>query len=80
MYFQAIGATFAMVIGTNVACHSIPYQKGFGTKQLAWLTHAGVLGAVVAPLTYLGGPVLLKAAWMTAGIVGGKAHLRLTFY
>jgi len=60
-----------MVIGTNVLTHSIPYKEGIGAKQLAWLTHAGVLGAVVAPMTALGGPVLLRAAWMTAGIVGG---------
>jgi len=51
--------------------HSIPYKKGFGAKQLAWMTHAAVVGAVVAPLTFLGGPIMLRAAWMTAGVVGG---------
>ncbi|XP_066273601.1 growth hormone-inducible transmembrane protein-like [Branchiostoma lanceolatum] len=67
----AIGATFAAIIGTNMITHSIPYSPGFGTKQLAWLTHAAVMGAVVAPLCFIGGPILMRAAWYTAGIVGG---------
>ena len=74
--FQAIGATFAAIIGTNVMCQSIPYKPGIGAKQLAWMVHAGVIGAVVAPLTFLGGPILLRAAWMTAGVVGGN-NIRL---
>ena len=60
------------MIGTNMLVHSIPYQKGFGAKQMAWLLHAGVLGAIVAPVTMLGGPILIRAAWYTAGVVGGK--------
>lgn len=71
----AIGATFAAVIGTNIVCHSIPYKKGFGAKQLAWMAHAGVLGAVVAPLAFLGGPILIRAAWLTAGVVGGLSTI-----
>ncbi|XP_052790864.1 growth hormone-inducible transmembrane protein-like [Mya arenaria] len=73
----AIGATFAVMIGTNMVTHSIPYKKGFGAKQLAWLTHAAVLGAIVAPITFLGGPVLLRAAWMTAGVVGGLSTIAM---
>lgn len=30
------------------------------------------MGAVLAPLCYLGGPVLIRAAWYTAGIVAGN--------
>jgi hypothetical protein len=70
-----MGGTIAAIIGTNIMCHSIPYKPGFGAKQLAWMVHAGVLGAVVAPLTYLGGPLLLRAAWLTAGVVGGTGIL-----
>ncbi|XP_045214940.2 growth hormone-inducible transmembrane protein-like [Mercenaria mercenaria] len=73
----AIGATIAAIIGTNVLCHSIPYKKGFGAKQLAWLTHAGVMGAVVAPLAFLGGPILIRAAWLTAGVVGGLSAVAM---
>jgi len=67
----SIGATIAAMIGTSVICRSIPYQPGVGPKQAAWLLHAGVMGAVVAPLTMLGGPLLVRAAWYTAGVVGG---------
>ncbi|CAG5132894.1 unnamed protein product [Candidula unifasciata] len=67
----SIGATIAAMIGSGMVARSIPYQPGFGAKQMAWLVHAGVLGAVVAPLTLLGGPLLVRAAWYTAGVVGG---------
>ena len=55
-------------------CQAIPYQPGFGPKQLAWMLHASVLGAVVAPLTFLGGPLLLRAAVYTAGMVAGMKY------
>lgn len=35
------------------------------------------MGAVVAPLTILGGPLLIKAAWYTAGIVGGLSTVAM---
>uniref|UniRef100_A0A8C5RPT0 Growth hormone inducible transmembrane protein n=1 Tax=Laticauda laticaudata TaxID=8630 RepID=A0A8C5RPT0_LATLA len=37
----------------------------------------GVMGAVVAPLTLLGGPLLIRAAWYTAGIVGGLSAVAM---
>ncbi|KAF6108903.1 growth hormone inducible transmembrane protein [Phyllostomus discolor] len=48
-----------------------------GPKHLAWLLHSGVMGAVVAPLTILGGPLLIRAAWYTAGIVGGLSTVAM---
>ena len=60
------------MMGTGMVCRSIPYEPGVGAKQAAWLVHAGVMGAVVAPLTMLGGPLLVRAACYTAGVVGGK--------
>lgn len=35
------------------------------------------MGAVVAPLTILGGPLLVRAAWYTAGIVGGLSTVAM---
>lgn len=35
------------------------------------------MGAVVAPLTLLGGPLLVRAAWYTAGIVGGLSTVAM---
>lgn len=59
------------MIGTGMIAQSIPYQEGFGIKQIAWLVHCGVLGAVIAPMCMVGGPIMLRAAYYTAGIVGG---------
>jgi len=75
----AIGASFAALIGTNMLTRSIPYQEGtFGAKQLSWALHAGLVGAFIAPLTLLGGPIVMKAAWYTAGIVGGLSIIAAT--
>lgn len=58
---------------------SLPYQEGqFGAKNLAWIAHSGLLGAFVAPVTLLGGPIVLKAAWYTAGIVAGLSVIAAT--
>lgn len=35
------------------------------------------MGTVVAPLTILGGPLLIRAAWYTAGIVGGLSTVAM---
>lgn len=59
------------LIGSSMVCHSIPYSPGFGTKQMAWLVHSAVVGAIIAPLCMVGGPIMLRAAWYTAGVVGG---------
>ncbi|XP_075999745.1 growth hormone-inducible transmembrane protein [Genypterus blacodes] len=67
----AIGATFAAMIGAGMLVRSISYEHSPMPKHLAWMLHAGVMGAVIAPLTLLGGPLMMRAAWYTAGIVGG---------
>lgn len=59
------------MIGSGMVARSIPYQPGVGAKQLAWVAHSAIIGAVIAPLCFVGGPILLRAAWYTAGIVGG---------
>eukprot|EP00061_Rhincodon_typus_P018134 g47175.t1 len=37
----------------------------------------GVMGAVVAPMVLLGGPILMRAAWYTVGIVGGLSTVAM---
>ncbi|XP_067006990.2 growth hormone-inducible transmembrane protein [Anabrus simplex] len=69
--FLALAGTVAAMIGSGMIVQSIPYKEGIGAKQLAWLVHSGVIGAVVAPICLLGGPVIVRAAWYTLGIVGG---------
>nr|CAB3248977.1 growth hormone-inducible transmembrane protein-like [Phallusia mammillata] len=63
--------TIGAMIGTSMLCRSIEYKPGFGPKQMAWLLHTAVIGAVIAPLTVLGGPLMIRAAWYTAGVVAG---------
>lgn len=68
---QSVIATFAAMIGSGIIVRSIPYKEGFGAKKLAWLAHCGIMGGVIAPLCFLGGPLLIRAAWYTAGLAGG---------
>lgn len=63
------------MIGTGAMAQGIPYSPGFGLKQIAWLTHCAVLGAVVAPLCFLGGPILTRAALYTGGVAGGLSAI-----
>ncbi|NXH10803.1 GHITM protein, partial [Bucco capensis] len=73
----AIGATFAAMIGSGVLVKSISYDDSRAAKHLAWMMHSGIMGAVVAPLSFLGGPLLIRAAWYTAGIVGGLSTVAM---
>ncbi|VDN20448.1 unnamed protein product [Dibothriocephalus latus] len=52
----------------------VPYPENggkFNTKHLAWLAYAVSLGGVLAPICFVGGPILTRAALYTGGIVGG---------
>nr|XP_058899743.1 growth hormone-inducible transmembrane protein-like [Kogia breviceps] len=71
------GATFAAMIGAAMLVQSISYDQSPGPKHLACLLHSGVMGAVVTPLTILGGPLLITAAWYTAGLVGGLSTVAI---
>lgn len=68
-------ASIAAVIGSGALARSIEYQPGFGAKQLAYALHCAVLGAVIAPICFLGGPILTRAALYTGGIVGGLSTI-----
>merc|ERR1712121_554578 len=68
---MAMGVSIAAMIGSSMIACSIPYTPGVGAKQAAWLAHCAVVGAVIAPICLLGGPILTRAAWYTAGMVGG---------
>ncbi|EYC09217.1 hypothetical protein Y032_0061g3215 [Ancylostoma ceylanicum] len=70
-------ATLAVIIGTGMLCRSIDYDSTVA-KHFAWMLHCGAMGAVLAPMVYLGGPVLMRAAWYTAGIVAGLSATAIT--
>jgi len=74
----SLGVSIAAMIGTGMIARSIPYQEGFGKKQLAWMAHCAVMGTVLAPICFLGGPILYRAAWYTAGMVGGLSTVAVT--
>jgi len=61
----------ALQIGSSMAMRSTPYQEGLGAKQALWLANGAVLGLIVSSLGVLGGPILLRGAYLTAGVAGG---------
>lgn len=65
----AFGVTIAALIGLGSISASIPYSPGFGPKQMAWLAHSSLLGAIIAPISVVGGPLIMRAALMTAGVI-----------
>ncbi|XP_056639451.1 growth hormone-inducible transmembrane protein-like [Diorhabda sublineata] len=73
--FMGMAISLAAIMGTGILAQSLPYKEGFGAKQMAWLLHVGTMGAMVAPLCFLGGPLLIRAAWYTAGVVGGLSTI-----
>lgn len=76
---MAIIGSFVAVIGSGMLVRSIEYDpNSVGAKQLAWILHSAILGGLVAPLTLLGGPLLVRAAWYTAGVVGGLSLIAAT--
>lgn len=70
----AIGS-MAALIGSSIVVQSIPYEKGFGPKHLAWIVHSSLLGVILAPLSLFGGPALIRAGMYTAGVVGGLSAI-----
>lgn len=70
--------SLAAIMGTGMLAQSIEYKEGFGAKQMAWALHTGVMGAMLAPLCFLGGPILIRAAWYTAGVVGGLSTVAVS--
>ncbi|KAH8258915.1 hypothetical protein KR038_003537 [Drosophila bunnanda] len=68
-------ASLALVIGSGAVARSIEYQPGLGPKHLAWAVHCAILGAVIAPMCFVGGPILTRAALYTGGIVGGLSTI-----
>ncbi len=61
-----------LVMCSGIATMMVPYSEGLGLKQFVWLGHSGLLGAILAPMSLMGGQLLIRAAWYTAGVVGGR--------
>jgi len=74
---MSLFVTIGAMVGSGMLVRALPYQEGLGVKQAAWILHSAVIGAVVAPLTLLGGSIMVRAACYTAGIVGGLSTLAI---
>lgn len=72
----AIGSMVALV-GSSILVQSLPYEKQFGPKHLAWICHTSLLGMILAPLSLFGGPALIRAGLYTAGVVGGLSAIAI---
>ena len=77
---KGLFVSFAALIGSSMLTRSIEYKEGFGPKQAAWLLHSSVMGAFIAPLCLMGGPVIMRAALYTAGIFGGLSTIAVSFF
>ncbi|XP_014369802.1 growth hormone-inducible transmembrane protein [Papilio machaon] len=75
--WMSIIITLGLMIGSGMVVRGMEYKPGFGPKQLAWIVHTGIMGAVIAPMCFLGGPILTRAAMYTAGVVGGLSTIAL---
>lgn len=41
--WMAMIATIALMMGSGMVARSIPYESGFGSKQLAWAAHCAIM-------------------------------------
>lgn len=51
---QALFGSIALLIGSGMLVQSLEYKPGFGAKQVAWALHSALVGAVVAPICFMG--------------------------
>uniref|UniRef100_A0A0N5AF69 Growth hormone-inducible transmembrane protein n=1 Tax=Syphacia muris TaxID=451379 RepID=A0A0N5AF69_9BILA len=69
--------SLAAIIGSGMLVQAIDYENTV-LKHAAWLAHTAIFGAFLAPLCFLGGPTLIRAAWYTAGIAAGLSFTAVT--
>ncbi|KAI8428059.1 hypothetical protein MSG28_002347 [Choristoneura fumiferana] len=62
--WMSILVTMGLMIGSGMVVRGMEYRPGFGAKQLAWMVHTGIMGAVIAPM-------------YTAGVVGGLSTIAI---
>lgn len=65
-----VGGGMIATIGSSILCMSLPYEAGLNAKHIAWVGHSALIGTLIAPLMLLGGPLVLRAAAVTGGVVG----------
>lgn len=64
----------ALMMGSGMLCRGVPFDGSpVGTKAALYYLHMAIVGAVIAPIMAVGGPVCLRAAAATMTIMGGLA-------
>uniref|UniRef100_A0A1X7SQL6 Growth hormone-inducible transmembrane protein n=1 Tax=Amphimedon queenslandica TaxID=400682 RepID=A0A1X7SQL6_AMPQE len=59
-------------IGSAMMCYGIPYKpETIPVKIASYALFTGIMGATLAPIAFMGGPLVARAALYTAGVVGG---------
>jgi len=59
-----------VTMGSMIATRSIS-QENYAAKMASWSVFNIAMGATMAPAFFLGGPLVLRAAVYTGGVVGG---------
>ena len=65
----SLGGSLVLTIGTMLGTQMISYENTL-PKHAMWLAFNSCIAASLAPLGYLGGPIVLKAAAVTGCVVG----------
>jgi len=72
---QSTGMFIGCIAGLmflNNQIRSFPYTPGsFGPKHLAWVGYCAVVAVLSAPISALGGPLLIRAAVNSGAMLGG---------
>lgn len=72
--FLGVVGMIGVTVGTSILVQAIPYQQTVA-KYGALMLFNTVIGLTLSPLMVLGGPLLMRAAAYTAGILGSLAFI-----
>lgn len=61
--------TIAAMMGTGMVTQMLEYAPTLNAKHLAWIAHSTLMGAVLAPMALLGGPVMMRAMWYVISLL-----------
>ncbi|XP_065212474.1 growth hormone-inducible transmembrane protein-like [Planococcus citri] len=73
----ALGATLAALMGTGLFTMSLDYSPTFDMKHVGWLAHSALVGAICAPLAFMGGAAVVRAMWYTAATIGSLSAIAM---
>eukprot|EP00478_Filoreta_tenera_P001397 GABV01001419.1.p1 GENE.GABV01001419.1~~GABV01001419.1.p1 ORF type:complete len:292 (+),score=110.70 GABV01001419.1:104-877(+) len=75
--WMSLIASTAVLLGSSVATQMVPYESTV-PKHVAWLGFNTAMAFMLAPMGFMGGPLLLRAAMGTGAVVGSLAAVAAT--